>query len=331
MVRYPGHVGLTRHARGGTPDAGTSGGHMRIMVTTRRLTGRTLACLAGSVMLAVTLFALATPAASAQTIDGSVRLGRQSPSAQPADGWVRLAHLSPTTPAMDIYLFSLEGPATKIILRHVTYGSISQFETVTAGVYAVAMRPAGAPASATPLVSSNVKVVAGDAYTIAALGPASALRLGIFPDPRTTPAGSALVQVIAASLKQNEVTVTAGSTRLASNLTLGNATSFVAAPAGTWTVWASGPTQTVNERVSLGADTIDTLVVLDGQHGLTVDDLVNAAGSTVMPKGGVQTGFGGAAARPGAPLLPWAIAALFGLTLIAVGSVFASRRQSRAS
>jgi hypothetical protein len=304
---------------------------VQIIITARRLAGRTVACCAGSAMLAVTLFALATPAASAQTMDSSARLGHQSASTQAADGWIRLAHLSPTTPAMDIYLYSLEGPATKIILRHVSYGSVSPFQTVTAGLYAVAMRPAGAPASTTPLVSSNVKVVAGDAYTVAALGPASALRLGIFPDPRTTPAGSALVQVIAASLKQNEVTVTAGSTRLASMLTLGNATSFVAAPAGTWTVWASGPTQTVNQRVTLGADTVDTLVVLDGQHGLILDDLVNAAGSTVDPKGGVQTGFGGTAARPGAPLLPWTVAGLFGLALIAVGSLLASRRQSRAS
>jgi len=271
--------------------------------------------LAAAVTLAVTVLALAMPAASAQTT---------------ADGWIRLAHLSPNTPAMDIYLYPLGGSATMPILRHVSYGSVSQFRSVTAGAYALGMLPAGAAAGTTPLVSSSVKVVAGDAYTVAALGSASALRLSVFADPRTTPAGSALVQVIQASLQQKTVSVTAGSTQLAANLAFGKATSFVAAPAGTWSVRAAGQTQSASQQVGLVADTVHTLVVLDGQRGLAIDDLTNAAGSTVMPKAGVQTGFGGAAARPGAPLLPWVVTGLAGLALAVTGSVLASRRQRNA-
>ncbi|HEY7265748.1 MAG TPA: DUF4397 domain-containing protein [Trebonia sp.] len=288
---------------------------MKIMTTTRRLARNTAARLAAAVTLAVTVLALAMPAASAQTT---------------ADGWVRLAHLSPNTPAMDVYLYPLEGSVAKPILRHVSYGSVSQFQSVTAGVYALDMLPAGAATGTTPLVSGSVKVVAGDAYTVAALGSASALRLSTFVDPRTTPAGSALVQVIQASVQQKTVSVRAGSTQLAANLAFGKATSFVAAPAGTWSVRAAGQTQRASQQVSLVADTVHTLVVLDGQRGLAIDDLTNAAGSTVMPKAGVQTGFGGAAARPGAPLLPWVVTGLTGLALVATGSVLASRRQRHA-
>jgi hypothetical protein len=288
---------------------------MRIMITTRRLARNTAARLAAVVALAVTVLALAMPAASAQTT---------------ADGWVRLAHLSPNTPAMDVYLYPLEGSTSKPILRHVTYGTVSQFQSVAAGTYAVAMLPAGAAAGTTPIVTASVKVVAGDAYTVAALGPASSLHLSVFTDPLTTPAGAALVQVVQASLQQNTVSVTAGSKQLAVNLVSGNATKFVAAPAGTWSVTATGPTQTARQQVTLDADTVHTLVVVDGQRGLAIDDVVNAAGTTLMPKFGVQTGFGGTAALPGAPLLPWILTGLAGLALVATGSVAATRRQRNA-
>jgi hypothetical protein len=284
---------------------------MKIMTMTRRL-GRGTAAILAAVPLAAAVLVLAAPAASAQSTP---------------DGFIRLAHLSPNTPAVDVYLYSFGSPSTQPVLQHVSYGSVSAFQPVPAGVYGVAMRPAGAAASTMPVVSGSVTVNPGDAYTVAALGPASGLRLSVFPDPQTTPAGSALVQVIQASLQQHTVSVMAGSSQLASNLAFGTATSFVPAPAGTWSVRAAGPSQTASQQVSLGADTVHTLVVLDGQQGLAIDDLMDAAGSTVMPKSGVQTGFGGAAARPGAGLLPWAAAGLTGLAMIAIGFVLASRRQ----
>ena len=45
--------------------------------------------------------------------------------------------------------------------------------------------------------------------------------------------------------------------------------------------------------------------MLDNSTKLGVDALIDAQGSKVEPAGGVQTGFGGTAARPGAALLPW--------------------------
>jgi hypothetical protein len=68
--------------------------------------------------------------------------------------------------------------------------------------------------------------------------------------------------------------------------------------------------------------------VLDDSGHLKLASLVDSSGSKVMPEGGAQTGFGGTAARPGAPLLPWAAAAAAGL-LAAVGATLRLRRRRR--
>lgn len=257
-----------------------------------------------------------------------------SASAQSSgEGFVRLAHLSPNTQAVDVYLYSFGNSAAQLVLRHVTYGTVSPFEQVAAGEYTVAMRAAGAAASTKPVLSTTLNVTAGDAYTVAGMGPESGLRLTVFDDPLTTPSGDALVQVIEASLNVSAVSVTAGSTSLTtgtSGLPFGKATGFVAVPAGTWAVQATSRTNTpgqVTQQLTLAAGTVHTLVVLDESGGLGIDNLLDAAGSTVAPASGVQTGFGGAAARPGEPLLPWAAAGLAGLLLAAGGALLVSRRR----
>jgi len=243
------------------------------------------------------------------------------------DGYVRLAHLSPNTPAVDVYLYSFGDSSALLVLHHVAYGTVSPFEQLAAGEYTVAMRPAGAAASTQPVLSTTINVAAGDAYTVAGMGPASGLRLAVFNDPLTTPPGSALVQVIQASLQQDSVSVTADGTQLASALPFGQATAVVTAPAGTWTVRVIGPSETASEQVSLAAGTVQTLVVLDGQNGLTIDPLLDAAGSAIAPTAGVQTGLGGTAGRPGRPLLPWVAAGIAGLLLAACGATLVGRRR----
>jgi hypothetical protein len=286
---------------------------MNLVVKSRRLIRVLGAALTG----ALALLALTVPAASAQA------------SAQSStDGYVRLAHLSPNTPAVDVYLYSFGDSTAQLVLQHVAYGTVSPFEKLAAGEYTVAMRAAGAAASTPPVLSTTVSVAAGDAYTVAGMGPASGLRLEVFNDPLTTPPGSALVQVIQASLQQNSVSVTAGATQLASALPFGQATSFVPAPAGTWTVKVTGPSETASQQVNLAAGTVQTLVVLDGQNGLSIDVLLDAAGSAVAPAaGGVQTGLGGTAGRPGRPVLPWFVAGIAGLLLAACGAALVTRRR----
>src|SRR5579864_8302138 len=155
-------------------------------------------------------------------------------------GWIRLAHLSPNTPAVDVYLYSFNNSDAKIVLHHVAYGTVSPYETVNAGDYSVAMRAAGASATSQPVLSTSVTIAAGHAYTVAGMGPESGLRLQVLDDDLTTPSGQALVRVIQASLKQQEVKVTYGSTVLASSLAFATVTSYHTVTPGTVTVNVSG-------------------------------------------------------------------------------------------
>jgi hypothetical protein len=261
--------------------------------------------------LAVTQVAAAAPIASASS----------------QVGWIRLAHFSPNTPAVDVYLYSFGNPKAEMVLHHVSYGVASPFEQVAAGDYTVAMRGAGAPPASKPVLSTAVDITAGHAYTVAGMGPYPQVRLQVIGDRLRTPRGKALVRIIQASLEQDTVTVTAGTTKLASNLKFASVTGFVAVNPGTWAVHAAGSSESTTASIALAAGSIHTIVVLDEPGKLALDDLLDAAGSKVIPAGAPRTGFGGTAARPGAALLPWAAAAAAGLAIALTGTAVLGRRR----
>jgi Domain of unknown function (DUF4397) len=246
----------------------------------------------------------------------------------PATGWVRCANLSPGNPAVDIYLLAFGNSGNPTVLRHVSYGDVSSYTAVGAGQYTVAMRPVGAPASSPPVVSTSFMVSAGTNYTVASLGPATARRIEVLKDQMAAPKGSALVRVIQASLKQDEVTVSYGGDVLARQLAFGAVTSYMSVPPGTQTVKFSASGQQTTMSVTLAAGSVHTIVVLDGASGLNVGNLTDAVGSSNAPVGGAATGFGGMAPRPAAGSAPWLAALAAGLLLITVG-VLGLRRSRR--
>jgi Domain of unknown function (DUF4397) len=267
-------------------------------------------------LAALPLLLLAIPAASVATA-----------SAATGTGWIRLAHLSPNTPAVDVYLYSFGDSSAQIVLHHVAYGTVSPYEQVPAGDYTVAMRAAGAVATSAAVLSASVDVVAGQAYTVAGLGPESGLRLQVLDDQLTTPSGKAQVRIIQASLKQSVVSVNWGGDVLQSSLKFGAVSSYQTVPPGTATLTVSGGGGTATASVPLAAGTVHTLVVLDGAKGLQIDDLLDAAGSATDPAGGAGTGFGGMAPRAPSSPLPWLAAIGAGLLLAAAGGLrFRSRR-----
>ena len=266
-------------------------------------------------------------AATAAIIGGQLALTTPAASASTQPGWVQLAHLSPNTPAVDVYLYSFGNPTAQIVLKHVAYGTVSPFEKLAAGDYTVAMRLAGASAKSKAVLSTAVDVAAGHAYTVAGMGPASGLQLEVIPDPLTTPPGMALVRVIQASLQENRVTVTAAGKHLATNLKFASVTGFRTVKPGTWTVKAAGGTESTTASIKLAAGSIHTLVVLDDPAKLSIDDLLDAAGSKIAAAGAAGTGLGGTAARPGAAMRPWLAAGVVGLATAAGGIALLSRRR----
>jgi hypothetical protein len=236
-------------------------------------------------------------------------------------GWIRLAHLSPNTPAVDVYLYSFGNSNAMIVLHHVAYGTVSPYESVQAGDYSVAMRAAGASATSQPVLSTSVTIAAGHAYTVAGMGPESGLRLAVLDDDLTTPSGQSLVRVIQASLKDQVVKVSVGSTTLASSLKFANVTAYQAVSPGTVSVTVSASGADANSTVTLAAGTVHTLVILDGANGLEIVNLEDASGSGTPPLGGVSTGFGGTAGHgPGSPV-PWLVVIGAGCLLALTGGL----------
>lgn len=261
-------------------------------------------------LLAVSALCLAATA-SAATASAATGAG-----ASPGDGWIRLTHLSPNTPAVDVYLYSFGDSAAMIVLKHVSYGTVSPYERVTAGQYSVAMRAAGAAAASPAVLSTSVQIDPGHAYTVAGMGPESGLRLAVLDDRLTTPSGQSVVRIIQASLKQHVVNVTFGGSTLAHNLAFGSVSSWRTVSPGLAPVAVTAGGGDANESVSLAADTVHTLVVLDGTNGLEIVNLEDAAGNTALPVGGVSTGFGGTAPHGPPSPVPW-------LAVIAAGAALA--------
>lgn len=241
-------------------------------------------------------------------------------SASPGTGWVRLAHLSPNTPAVDVYLYSFGDPSAELVLHHVGYGAVSPYQSVTAGEYTVAMRAAGAAATTKPVLSATIAVVAGHAYTVAGLGPESGLRLQVLDDQLTTPPDEALVRVVQASLRQHMVTVTYGGNSVVSDLAFASVSSYKAVHPATAALHIAGPNETVSSTISLAAGTVHTVVVLDAANGLSVDNILDAQGSAIMPAGGAATGLGGTAPHVPSPL-PWLLLIGAGSLAVAAGSL----------
>jgi hypothetical protein len=220
-----------------------------------------------------------------------------------------------------VYLYSFGDSNAMIVLKHVAYGTVSPYERVTAGAYSVAMRAAGATASSPAVLSTSVQIDPGHAYTVAGLGPESGLRLAVLDDRLTTPTGQSVVRVIQASLKQHLVNVTFGGSTLAKNLAFGSVSSWRNVSPGLESVAVSASGGDANASVSLAAETVHTLVVLDGTSGLEIVNLTDAAGNTAMPAGGVKTGFGGTAPHGPPSPMPWLVAIAAGAVLAAAAGL----------
>jgi hypothetical protein len=193
------------------------------------------------------------------------------------------------------------------------------------------MRQAGASAGSQPAISNSVTVQAGHAYTVAGMGPASGLRLQVMDDQLSTEHGKAAVRIVQASLKQQTVKVTCGGKVIGNKVAFANVVDYQPIPPGNWTMAVIAPSANTQQKVPLSAGTVDTLVVLDGTHGLQLDVLQDAAGAGDMPVGAVSTGLGGTAPRGPGSALPWLALVAAGALLAAGGGISRLRRIRRAS
>jgi Domain of unknown function (DUF4397) len=229
-----------------------------------------------------------------------------------SEGWIRLAHFSPDTDQVDIYVSSFGRPGDPTVLKSVGYGAVSPYQRVEAGSYAVAMRPAGAPESQQPVISTTIQVAAGAAYTVAGMGRKADLKLVSLQDDLSTPAkGQIKMRVINAAMGVPTVdAVEVDDQKLAQGLRFGESAPYAPVAAGDATVRVGS---VVHKENFMEGGTC-TLVIKDVSGGIDFFFLHDSAAVRNVPRGGVDAGLGGAD-QAGAPWLLGAAAAIVGLGL----------------
>jgi Domain of unknown function (DUF4397) len=217
------------------------------------------------------------------------------PASGQSAGWIRLAHLSPDAFDVDVYVAPFRG-GNQVVLRKVGYGDVSGHQRLAPGRYTVSMRPAGASPSTPAILSKELEVAEGQAYTVAGMGMAKALRLDVLRDDLTIPpSGKSRVRVIQASARAASATVTLGDVT-AGPVQFASASKYVQVPAGRLSVGVkpeSGSAGT--QALDLRPGAVYSLALLDApKSGIRVVRLLDAAGSGRMPAS-VNAGYGGAA------------------------------------
>jgi len=245
-------------------------------------------------------------------------------------GYVRLAHLSPDTPDVDVYLSSQSGAVAEQVFPGVGYGVLSAYLPLPAGGYTVSMRAAGAAKTDPPVLTTQVSVAVGSAYTVAGVGRYADLGLRVLSDDLTLPAGGqAKVRIVQASVQAPILGVALpDGTPIAQNVAFATTTGYQLVRPGDWRLViapADGRAPTRAEA-RLGVGNIYSLLVLDGANGLKTEVRTDATRDGGVPTGGVETGAGGTA---GSPIwLPVTGAGV--LLLVAMIAVWGVRRRAAA-
>jgi hypothetical protein len=272
--------------------------------------------LAGAAAALVAFAATALVAGPAEAADG--------------DGYVRLAHLSPDTPAVDVYV-KPESGGKQQRFPGVAYGVMSPYLRLPVDTYSVAMRPAGADASTDPVLTTEVNVESGQAYTVAGVGRYADLGLRVLRDDLQLPdANEAKVRIIQASVQAPVLDVDVNNgPAIADGVQFATTTNYRQVKPGMWTVrvepTGGGTSSTL--PCTLGAGNVYSLLVLDAKGGgLKTQLRIDAKRQGAMPLGGVAAGDGGT--QPGSRL-PRALAFAAVVALITGVGVVAMRRRPR--
>lgn len=275
----------------------------------------------------------ALAAATLLALASGLVLPAPSVAAAAAVGYVRLAHLSPDTPPVDVYLSAAGASTEPTRFAGVGYGTLSPYNSLPEGRYTVAMRKAGAPATEKPVLTTEVAVATGKAYTVAGVGRYADLGLRVIPDDLSAPAaGQSKIRVVHASLRAPVLDVVGvdGAT-IAGAVQFPNTTDYQQVDAGAFALSLRAPGGVQTEAdVDLAPGSVNSLLVLDAKPGgLETELRVDAKGGAVVPAGGVDTGAGGTSGtgRPSYGLIGLAAAVL--AAGAAAAALAGSRRGAR--
>lgn len=266
-------------------------------------------------------------AAAAAVVLAPLTVGAASASAADGTATVTVVHGIPDT-AVDVYV---DG---KKALPDFAFKTVTDPIPLPAGSHDIAIRKAGDPADAEPVLSGKATLKSGDNATLVAhLSEDGKPALTPYANPTTAvPAGMARV-VVRHDAAAPAVDVLAGDKAIVSSLSNPDEKSLMV-PAGTVSVAvaAAGTTEPVIGPVDLTLKAGTTTIVyavgsLDAKNLTVVTQTYGSAPASSAPTA-VAAGSGGEAADPGAPLLGWSLAAAGGALVIGLSLV--GRRQARA-
>jgi len=207
---------------------------------------------------------------------------------QPA-AQVRIIDASPDAPALDIAQIA-PVPAVPMGLYNVGFGTVSSYIPTGAGTYTHAAMVAG---TGQQLAVARGTFAAGGQYTLLAGNIAASLQLAVLKDQATpAPAGQIALRFLGEATRAGAVDIYlvpaggagTGLAPVASGVSFGSNTGYIAAPAGTYSVvaYAAGATAGVaapiytGSQVSYAATSVGTILLLDrrgdeaGARGLQV-------------------------------------------------------------
>lgn len=247
-------------------------------------------------------------------------------SAATTDSMVRVAHLSPDAPNVDVYVNSAK------TLSDVSYKTVSKYLSVPAGQYRFEVRPAGADASTKAVIDASSTLTAGKAVTVAAVGALASIKGQIYNDDISAPAsGKAKVRVVHAAVDVPAVDVAvAGGPTLFSGATFPQATAYAEVAAGSYNLEVR-PAGTQNALLkatqAVQAGSVYTVAAVGGAgKSPELLPIVDAAGMSAMPGGGVATGAGGTANGSGGSEAALVLVTVGALAV--AGAATARRRRS---
>jgi hypothetical protein len=255
-----------------------------------------LSVLAGAASLfgALSIGAMGTPAASAQTMSGDAQL--------------RVLHASPDAPAVDVYVNGSKA------ISNLAFGEVSSTASLPAGTYDVKVTAAGGTDA---VITAKLPLEAGKHYTVVAEGKLANITAKVVEDKLVgLDAGKAQLRVVHASPDAPAVDVAVkGGAVLVPNLAFPNASDYLAVDpmtvdveiraAGTNTVALSVPGLTLEAGKVY---TVYAIGLLNGTPALKVLPVVDTAIAATtgpapapVPSTGGDMGAGSGTAAPGMP------------------------------
>jgi hypothetical protein len=225
--------------------------------------------------------------------------------------YIRVIHASPDVGVVDVFVDGNK------LLSSFQFGVVTPYVPLPAGGHHVQIALIGTGVGAA-VITQSIMVQANTPYTVAAIGTKeTGFSLTVFTDNNVVSNNDAKVRVYHLSLGTGTVNVTNGSTSVASDLSYQNASGYVDIPAGSYTLNAVIPNQTVSIPTNLQPWTITSVFAVGEVNGVPKLTFVSTQvkGIPGMPGTGSDPNAPSENENT-APMLPWTLGMLVVLVLV---------------